>query len=48
MGPAVLGAAAVQVNVVVNSNFASQITDSAGMVLDGDLTSRLVDLCEEG
>ena len=35
MGPAVVGAAAVQVNVVVNSVFASQITDAAGNVIDG-------------
>ena len=35
MGPAVVGAAAVQVNVVVNSNFASQITDLQGVVIDG-------------
>lgn len=35
MGPAVIGAAAVQVNVVVNSNFASQITNSAGEIING-------------
>jgi putative peptidoglycan lipid II flippase len=35
MGPAVVGAAAVQVNVVVNSVFASQITNAAGEVIDG-------------
>lgn len=38
MGPAVLGAAAVQVNVVVNSIFASQITDAAGAVVDGPVS----------
>ena len=38
MGPAVLGAAAVQVNVVVNSIFASQITDAAGTVIDGPVS----------
>jgi len=38
MGPAVLGAAAVQVNVVVNSIFASQITDAAGVVVDGPVS----------
>ncbi len=38
MGPAVLGAAAVQVNVVVNSIFASQITDAAGVVIDGPVS----------
>ena len=35
MAPAVIGAAAVQVNVVVNSNFASQITGPDGDVIDG-------------
>ncbi len=35
MAPAVIGAAAVQVNVVVNSIFASQITDAQGVVIDG-------------
>jgi putative peptidoglycan lipid II flippase len=35
MGPAVVGAAAVQVNVVVNSIFASEITDASGAVIDG-------------
>ncbi len=35
MGPAIIGAAAVQVNVVVNSNFASQITGPGGEVIDG-------------
>ena len=38
MGPAVLGAAAVQVNVVVNSIFASQISDAAGTVIDGPVS----------
>ncbi len=38
LGPAVLGAAAVQVNVVVNSNFASQITDAQGVILDGPVS----------
>ena len=38
MGPAVIGAAAVQVNVVVNSIFASQITDAAGVVIDGPVS----------
>ena len=38
MGPAVIGAAAVQVNVVVNSIFASQITDAAGVVMDGPVS----------
>ena len=35
MAPAVIGGAAVQVNVVVNSVFASEITDAAGNVIDG-------------
>jgi len=30
MVPAVLGGAAVQINVTVNTNFASSITDAAG------------------
>ncbi len=38
MGPAVIGAAAVQVNVVVNSVFASQIVNQAGEVIDGPVS----------
>ena len=38
MGPAGLGAAAVQINVFVNSIFASQITDAAGNVMDGPVS----------
>jgi putative peptidoglycan lipid II flippase len=38
MGPAVVGAAAVQVNVVVNSVFASQIINQAGEVIDGPVS----------
>ena len=38
MGPAVIGAASVQVNVVVNSIFASQITNDAGVVIDGPVS----------
>jgi len=39
MGPAVIGAAAVQVNVFVNSNFASSIIDPAtGMVGNGPVS----------
>lgn len=38
MLPAVIGAAAVQVNVVVNLNFASQLVDAAGNVLDGPVS----------
>ena len=35
MGPAVIGAAAVQVNVMVNSIFASEITGPSGDVING-------------
>ena len=35
MAPAVVGAAAIQVNVVVNSIFSSEITDAQGAVIDG-------------
>lgn len=35
MGPAILGGAAVQINVTVNTNFASSITNAAGQVIDG-------------
>ena len=35
MAPAILGNAAVQINVVVNTNFASSITDAAGRVVNG-------------
>jgi putative peptidoglycan lipid II flippase len=38
MGPAILGAAAVQINIVVNSIFASQITNAAGEVIDGPVS----------
>ncbi len=38
LGPAVLGAAAVQINVVVNSNFASQITNAQGQIIDGPVS----------
>ena len=38
MGPAILGNAAVQINVLVNTNFASTITDSAGHVIDGPVS----------
>lgn len=38
MLPAVIGAAAVQINVVVNSNFASQLFDSSGNVMDGPVS----------
>ncbi len=38
MGPAILGAAAVQINIVVNSIFASQITNAAGDVINGPVS----------
>jgi putative peptidoglycan lipid II flippase len=38
MGPAILGNAALQVNIVVNSNFASGIADAAGHVIDGPVS----------
>jgi integral membrane protein MviN len=38
MGPAILGNAAVQVNVFVNTSFASGITDQAGHVMNGPVS----------
>ena len=38
MGPAVIGTAAVQINVVVNSKFASQILDASGQVANGPVS----------
>ena len=38
MGPAILGNAAVQINVMVNTNFASSITDAAGHVINGPVS----------
>jgi putative peptidoglycan lipid II flippase len=38
MGPAVIAASAVQVNVVVNSSFAARVTDVAGHVIDGPVS----------
>jgi putative peptidoglycan lipid II flippase len=38
MGPAVIGTAAVQINVVVNSNFASEILDATGRVANGPVS----------
>ena len=35
MGPAILGNASVQINVLVNTNFAAGITDSSGHVING-------------
>src|SRR5260221_3324951 len=38
MGPAILGNAAVQVNVFVNTSFAAGITDAAGQVMNGPVS----------
>ena len=38
MGPALLGNAALQINIVVNSNLASGIKDAAGHVIDGPVS----------
>lgn len=38
MGPAILGNASVQINVFVNTNFATGLTDSAGHVMNGPLS----------
>jgi putative peptidoglycan lipid II flippase len=38
MGPAVIAASAVQVNVLVNSGFASRVTDATGHVIDGPVS----------
>jgi putative peptidoglycan lipid II flippase len=38
MGPAILGNASVQINVLVNSNFATGITDAAGHVMSGPVS----------
>jgi len=38
MGPAILGNASVQINFLVNSNFATAITDSAGHVITGPVS----------
>jgi putative peptidoglycan lipid II flippase len=38
MGPAILGNAAVQINVMVNTNFASSITDASGHVINGPVS----------
>jgi putative peptidoglycan lipid II flippase len=38
MGPALIGTAAVQINVLVNSNFASSIRDAAGNPIDGPVS----------
>ncbi len=38
MGPATIGAAAVQVNVMVNGMFASRLADAAGQVINGPVS----------
>lgn len=38
MGPAILGGAAVQINVVVNTNLASSLVDASGQVMDGPVS----------
>jgi putative peptidoglycan lipid II flippase len=38
MGPAILGNAALQINLVVNSSLASSITDASGRVIDGPVS----------
>ncbi len=38
MGPAIIGTAAVQINVFVNTNFASAIVDAAGAVVNGPVS----------
>jgi len=38
MGPAILGNAALQINIVVNSNLASGIQDASGHVIDGPVS----------
>ncbi|MDP9170030.1 MAG: murein biosynthesis integral membrane protein MurJ [Acidobacteriota bacterium] len=38
MGPAILGVAAIQINVLVNTNFAAGLRDAAGHVLNGPVS----------
>ncbi len=38
MGPAILGGAALQINLLVNTNFAAGIRDSAGHVINGPVS----------
>ncbi len=38
MGPAAIGAAAVQVNVMVNSVFASRVSDATGVIINGPVS----------
>ena len=38
MAPALIGNAAMQINLIVNTNFASRLTDAAGHVLNGPVS----------
>ena len=38
MGPALLGSASTQINILVNTNFASGMRDAAGMVMNGPVS----------
>jgi putative peptidoglycan lipid II flippase len=38
MGPALLGSASTQINILVNTNFASSLRDAAGMVMNGPVS----------
>lgn len=38
MGPALLGSASTQINILVNTNFASGLRDAAGMVMNGPVS----------
>ena len=38
MGPAILGNASVQINVLVNTNFATSLTDAAGHAMNGPVS----------
>ena len=38
MGPALLGSASTQINILVNTNFASALRDAAGLVMNGPVS----------
>jgi putative peptidoglycan lipid II flippase len=38
MGPALLGSASTQINILVNTNFASSLRDASGMVMNGPVS----------
>jgi putative peptidoglycan lipid II flippase len=38
MGPALLGSASIQINILVNTNFASGLRDASGMVMNGPVS----------